>query len=176
MRLLFLILLIYCVAFSCKTKQQSSAGSDSATVKKQATAKVDSSGTKLSTLELEDDSYQEQESTTVAFAPMDSAGFTIFKPFTTVLRNTSGQRSKTKAAEQVTLDLIADRTLVIDSTGQSDYKSEASIETPSVVGEIAGALFSSLLKIAALIIGLISTALITRAAIKKSKQNGIPPA
>lgn len=176
MRLLFLILLICSVALSCKTKQQSSAGSDSATVKTQATTKVDSSGTKLSTLELEDDSYQDQESTTVAFAPLDSAGFTIFKPVTTVLRKSSGQRSKTKAAEQVSLDLTADRTIVIDSTAKSDYKSEASIETPSVVGDIAGALFPSWLKIAALIIGLISTALITRAAIKKSKSNGIPPA
>jgi hypothetical protein len=166
-RLTILIFLL-CLA-GCKTKQKSSSGSVDVDFKLKTETTVDSTATSKANTETEEEEYVETEQTTTKYVAVDSSGVTVLKPEVTSTKTSTGKRRKDKIVLDTTVELKADRKVDMDSIGKNDYKTDDVEKPTDVVGSIAGVLFPSWLKIAGLIIGLVSTAIVTRVYIKKAK-------
>jgi ABC-type Fe3+-hydroxamate transport system substrate-binding protein len=173
----FALFLLLALSFSaCKTTKKTASGASSATISIKTDAKVDSIGTASDSSNTQEDEFTELEQTVTTFVPLDSVGFTVFKPITTSTRSASGRRASAITQQASTIDLKADRKVDLDSIGTMDFDQKETIENASVVGEIADVLFPSWIKIVALFITLITTVILSRIDIKKAKSTGIPPA
>ncbi len=172
-----LFCLLFLAVISCKTTKKTASGVSSSSISIKTDAKVDSIGTASASSNTQKDEFKELEQTVTTFVPLDSVGFTVFKPITTSTRSSSGSRSFSNSQQASTIDLKADRKIDLDSIGNMDFDQKETIENASVVGDIADVLFPSWFKIVGLFITLITTVILSRIAIKKAKSqsNGIPP-
>jgi hypothetical protein len=163
-----ILIFLLCLA-GCKTKQKSFSGSADIDYKLKTETNVDSLKIASTKSESSEDQFTETEESTVRYVAIDSAGIVVLKPETKILRVSTGSRKAIKIEQLDLTDLKADRNVDLDSAGKNDYKADEVEKPTDVVGGIVGALFPSWLKIAGLIVGLITTTIVTRVYIKKAK-------